>query len=405
MGEMQSSVAVEGTRKPDVAPKAISDAVLAQADVEGRRKPDGAVKEIDKYFAAAVKLKASDLHMKVGQPPLFRVGGTLRPANAPPFTLDQLSALFAEILGSKENRQLEQQGGADFAYSIRGVGRFRVNIFRQRGTLSLAARAVKTELPTIEQLNLPPGIKKIPSLDNGLVLLSGITGSGKSTTLAALIEIINQSQPLHIVTIEDPIEYLYKDEKAIVNQREVGIDVPDFANGLRSVVRQDPDVILVGEMRDAETFEMALMAAETGHLVFGTIHASTAGQTIGRVLDYFPTERHYQIRQLLYFNLRAVIVQKLLQGLRRDIPRVPAVEIMFVNALIKKLIFESEDKKIADAIRTFRHEGMQDFNQSLCDLVKRGLVGEDVAMEASPNPDQLAMNLRGVSFSAGSLSE
>ena len=362
-------------------------------------------KEIDKYFAAAAKLHASDLHMKVGEPPLYRVKGAIVRAKMPPLTLDQLNGLFSEVLGPKERAQMEELGGADFAYSIRHVGRFRVNIFRQRGTLSLAARSVKTKIPTIEQLNLPPGVKKTILFDSGLVLVSGITGSGKSTTLSALIQIINQTQALHIVTIEDPIEYLYTDIKAIINQREVGIDVPDFPNGLRHVVRQDPDVILVGEMRDAETFEMALMAAETGHLVFGTIHSGSAAQTIGRVLDYFPTERHYQIRQLLYFNLRAVVVQKLLKGLREDIPRVPAVELMLVNPLIKKLIFENEDKKIPDVIRSSRQDGMQDFNQSLCDLVKRGLVSEEMALEASPNPDQLAMNLKGIQFSVGSITD
>jgi len=362
-----------------------------------------APKEIDKYFAAAAKLHASDLHMKVGRPPMYRVKGTIVRAEMPPFALDQLNDLFSEILGPKQRAQLEELGGADFAYSIRHIGRFRVNIFRQRGALSLAARAVKTKIPTIEQLNLPPGVKKTILFDSGLVLVSGITGAGKSTTLSALIQIINQTQRLHIVTIEDPIEYLYTDDKAIINQREVGIDVPDFPNGLRHVVRQDPDVILVGEMRDAVTFEMALMAAETGHLVFGTIHSASAAQTIGRVLDYFPTERHYQIRQLLYFNLRAVVVQKLLKGLRQDIPRVPAVELMFVNPYIKKLIFENEDKKIPDTIRASRQEGMQDFNQSLCDLVKRGLVSEEAALEASPNPDQLSMNLKGISFSVGSI--
>jgi twitching motility protein PilT len=362
-------------------------------------------RQIDKYFAAAAKLHASDLHKKVGEPPIYRVKGAIARTKEPPLTLDQLSTLFSELLGPTELAHMDELGGADFAYSIRGVGRFRVNIFRQRGALSLAARAVKTKIPTIEQLNLPPGVKKTVLFDNGLVLVSGITGAGKSTTLSALIQIINETQALHIVTIEDPIEYLYTDARAIINQREVGIDVPDFPNGLRHVVRQDPDVILVGEMRDAETFEMALMAAETGHLVFGTIHSGSAAQTIGRVLDYFPTERHYQIRQLLYFNLRAVVVQKLLKGLRADIPRVPAVELMIVNALIKKLIFDQEDKKIPDVIRSSRQEGMQDFNQSLCDLVKRGLVSEAVALEASPNADQLAMNLKGIQFSVGSITD
>jgi len=361
-------------------------------------------REIDKFFAAAWKNNASDIHLKVGEPPMFRVKGSIMRAKTAPLTYDQVKTILYEMMSEKDKKELDTIGGADFAYSVKGVGRFRVNIFKQRGSLSMAARAVKTEIPTIEQLNLPPGIKVIPTYVSGLVLVAGVTGSGKSTSLAAIIQIINTTEALHIVTIENPIEYLYTDQKAIVNQREVGIDLPDFANGLRHVLRQDPDVILVGEMRDAETFESALMSAETGHLVFGTIHSGSAAQTIGRVLDYFPIERHNQIRQLLYFNLRAVIVQKLLKGLRPDIPRVPAIELMMVNPLIKKLIYENEDKKIPDVIRASRQEGMQDFNQSLCDLVKRGLVAEQHALEASPNPEQLAMNLKGIQFSAGSIS-
>jgi twitching motility protein PilT len=361
-------------------------------------------REIDKFFNAAWKNNASDIHLKVGEPPMFRVKGSIIRAKTPPLTYDQVKSILYEMMSEKDRKELDAIGGADFAYSVKGVGRFRVNIFKQRGSLSMAARAVKTEIPTIEQLNLPPGVKVIPTYESGLVLVAGVTGSGKSTSLAAIIQVINTTEALHIVTIENPIEYLYTDQKAIVNQREVGIDLPDFANGLRHVLRQDPDVILVGEMRDAETFESALMAAETGHLVFGTIHSGSAAQTIGRVLDYFPIERHNQIRQLLYFNLRAVIVQKLLKGLRPDIPRVPAIELMMVNPLIKKLIYENEDKKIPDVIRASRQEGMQDFNQSLCDLVKRGLVAEQTALESSPNPEQLAMNLKGIQFSAGSIS-
>ncbi len=363
-----------------------------------------APREIDKFFAAAWKNNASDIHLKVGEPPMFRVKGSIMRAKTAPLNYEQVRTILYEMMSEKDRKELETIGGADFAYSVKGVGRFRVNIFRQRGSLSMAARAVKTEIPTIEQLNLPPGVKVIPSYESGLVLVAGVTGSGKSTSLAAIIQIINQTEALHIVTIENPIEYLYTDVKAIVNQREVGIDLPDFGNGLRHVLRQDPDVILVGEMRDAETFESALMSAETGHLVFGTIHSGSAAQTIGRVLDYFPIERHNQIRQLLYFNLRAVMVQKLLKGLRPDIPRVPAIELMMVNPLIKKLIYDNEDKKIPDVIRASRQEGMQDFNQSLCDLVKRGLVAEQTALESSPNPEQLAMNLKGINFSAGSIS-
>ncbi|HEY3318881.1 MAG TPA: PilT/PilU family type 4a pilus ATPase [Planctomycetota bacterium] len=361
-------------------------------------------REVDKYFAAAWKNNASDIHLKVGEPPLFRVKGAIYRTKMAPMTYDQLKNMLYEMMDAKDKSNLEQFGGADFAYSIRGLGRFRVNIFRQRGALSMSARAVKTDIPTIEQLNLPPGVKRIPDYDAGLVLVAGVTGSGKSTTLAALIQLINETEPCHIVTLEDPIEYLYTDVKAIINQREIGIDLPDFNNGLRHVVRQDPDVILVGEMRDADTFESALMAAETGHLVFGTIHASSAAQTIGRVLDYFPAVRHSQIRQLMYFNLRAVVVQKLLKGLRPDVPRVPAVELMLINPQIKKLIYTCEDNKIPDVIRSTRQEGNQDFNQSLCDLVKRGMVSEAAAVESSPNPEQLAMMLKGINFSMGSIS-
>lgn len=353
-------------------------------------------KEIDRLFAAVMKTGASDLHLKAGSPPLFRIQGQVVRAKSPPLSADQVRQLVKDLIGPKQEKDIEERGAADFAYGVRGIGRFRVNLFRQRGALSLAARRVQTEIPTIEQLNLPQGVKAVPAFDQGLVLVAGVTGSGKSTTLAATIQTINLTQPVHIVTIEDPIEYLYHDEKGFVNQREVGLDVPNFSDGLRSALREDPDVVLVGEMRDSETIETALMAAETGHLVFGTIHAGSAPQTIGRVLDYFPPDRHHQIRQLLFFNLRAVVVQKLLKGARPQIPRVPAVELMLVNPSIKKLIFEGEDNKISDVIRSSRQEGMQDMNQSLVDLVHRGLITEQIALENSLNPEQLAMNLKGI---------
>jgi twitching motility protein PilT len=355
-------------------------------------------KEVDKYLTAAWKNNASDVHIKVGEPPLFRIRGAVVRAKMPPMMFDQVKAMFDEVMGPQQRKELEEIGGTDFAYSIKGVGRFRLNIFKQRGSLSMAARTVKTEVPTVEQLNLPPSVKVLGGYESGLILVAGVTGAGKSTSLAAIIEIINQNQAVHIVTIENPIEYLYHDKKAFINQREIGIDVPDFHNGLRHVLRQDPDVILVGEMRDAETIEAALLAAETGHLVFGTIHCGSASQSIGRVLDYFPPNRHHQIRQMLYFNLKAVLVQKLLKGLKPEAARIPAVELMLVNAAIKKMIFDNDDKKIPDAIRAGRQEGMQDFNQSLCDLVKRGYVSEADAMETSPNPEQLSMNLKGITL-------
>jgi twitching motility protein PilT len=354
-------------------------------------------KEVEKLFMAMIKHNATDLHLKVGSPPLFRIQGVIvRPRNLPPLNYDQIRVLVDELMGPAQKRNLEESGACDFAHSMKGVGRFRINIFRQRGAISMAARCVQTDIPTLESLHLPPSLRKLAEYDQGLVLVAGITGSGKSTTLAAIIQIVNQTQPVHIVTLEDPIEYLYRDEKAFVNQREIGIDVMDFHEGLRVVVRQDPDVILVGEMRDGETIETALMAAETGHLVFGTLHIGSAPASIGRVLDYFPPDRHFQIRMLLYFNLRAVIVQRLLRGARPDITRVPSVEILFVNAAIKKLIYDQEDQKIGDIIRASRQEGMQDLNQSLVDLVHLGLITEQTALDCSPNPEQLAMNLKGI---------
>ncbi len=367
-------------------------------DVGGAHKETApsSLKEIEKLFMAMAKNDATDLHLKAGAPPLFRIHGTVARAKLPPLSGEQVARLADEIMNERDRKELAEKGAADFAYGLSGAGRFRVNVFRQRGAISVSARRVKTDVPTLEELHLPPALAKIAEYDQGLVLVAGITGSGKSTTLAALIQIINETQPVHIVTIENPIEYLYRDAKAFVNQREVGIDVPDFHTALRYVMRQDPDVILIGEMRDAETFETALMAAETGHLVFGTIHCGSASQAIGRVLDFFPPDHHYQVRQLLYFNLRAVVVQKLLKGATKEVPRVPAVEVMFCNPIVRKLIKENQDGKLPDAIRQGRKDGMQDFNQSLCDLVKAGLITEQTAMENSFNPEQLSMYLKGI---------
>jgi len=360
--------------------------------------PEAQQREIDKLFTASMKTGASDLHLKVGSPPLFRIHGQVVRAKLPPLTLNHIKQLVGDIMGPKEVQALEDVGAADFAHGVKGVGRFRVNVFKQRGAISMAARRVQTDIPTIEQLNLPDGVKIIPTFEQGLCVVAGVTGSGKSTTLASLIEIMNQTQSLHIITIENPIEYLYRDSKSFINQREIGLDCVSFYDGLKYAVRQDPDVILVGEMRDEDTVETALMAAETGHVVFGTVHASNAAGTIGRILDFFPPTKHHQVRQLLFFNLKSIIVQKLLRGARPDVPRVPAVELMLVNPMIKKLIFEGEDNKIPDVIRASREEGMQDINQSLMDLVFRGLITEQVALESSPNPEQLAMNLKGITL-------
>jgi twitching motility protein PilT len=295
---------------------------------------------------------------------------------------------------------LEEAGGADFAHRIgKGEGRFRVNLFKQRGHLGLVARRVNTKIPTFEQLHLPPVIEKLCRYDQGMVILAGVTGSGKSTTLAAMLDYVNQREQVHILTIEDPIEYLFTSKRAVINQREVGIDVRDWSIALKHAVRQDPDVILVGVMRDRETFEAGLDAAETGHLVFCTIHASSAPSTIGRILDLFPADMHPAMRQSLAFNLKAIICQKLLPSIRPGVQRVPANEIMIVNPTIRELLIKADDKKLPDAIRIGFIEGMIDFNEHLRQLVARGDVDEAAAVEVAPNPDALKMALKGIKVS------
>ena len=352
---------------------------------------------LDRLLRLMPKYQASDLHLKVGNPPILRIQGKVRYFEAEGLEGDAIERMLEQILTPAQQEAYARGRDLDFAYSIPKVGRFRINAFRQRGSLSLAVRRVNTEIPTFEQLHLKvDAMKRIADMRQGLVIVAGITGSGKSTTLAAVIEWINTHRRCHIVTIEDPIEYLYRDKKAFVNQREVGIDVESFQAALKSVVRQDPDVILIGEMRDPETFETALTAAETGHLVFGTVHASSVSQTVGRVIDMFPAERERNLRAALRFNLKAVVCQKILPGAREELGLVPVQEILLVNSTVQKLIAEGDDKKLEQIIRGGREEGMQDFNLGLLDLVSRGLISEKTALEVSPNPDQLQMNLKGI---------
>ncbi|MHC4250135.1 MAG: type IV pilus twitching motility protein PilT [Planctomycetota bacterium] len=359
-------------------------------------------REIDKLLFFMHKNNASDLHLKVGSPPIVRVERQVRRLEMPALSGEQIYALVEPIMPERSKKEFEKGGSGDFAYSVAGIGRYRVNVFRQRGSVSVAARRVRYDIPNMQALHLPPGVQQITQFDQGMCIIAGPTGSGKSTTLAAMLDHINHTRRCHILTIEDPIEYLYRDDKAFVNQREVGLDVTDFHAGLRYALREDPDVILVGEMRDYETFEIALQAAETGHLVFGTLHASSAAGSIGRVLDLFPEPRHLQIRRLLAFNLRAVLVQRLLPGATSAAKVVPAVEVMIVNPSIKKLIAESGDNKIPDVVRGARQEGMQDMTESLHELVKSKLVAERTALEVAPNPEALQMLLRGITVGGSS---
>jgi twitching motility protein PilT len=356
--------------------------------------------EINKLFRYVMRQEGSDLHLSADMPPMARIRNVIRHIGPQTIENEELERLVEPILSERSRHLLEEAGGADFAHRIgASEGRFRVNLFKQRGHLSLVARRVSSKIPTFEKLRLPPILEKLSEFDQGMVILAGVTGSGKSTTLAAMLNYINEREAVHILTIEDPIEYLFISKKAVINQREVGIDVPDWSVALKHAVRQDPDVILVGEMRDRETFEAGLNAAETGHLVFCTIHASSAPSTIGRILDLFPADMHPAMRQSLAFNLKAVICQKLLPSIRPGIQRVPANEIMIVNPTIRELLIKAEDKKLPDAIRIGQIEGMVDFGESLRQLVARGDVNEAAAVAVAPNPDALKMALKGIKVS------
>jgi twitching motility protein PilT len=355
--------------------------------------------EVNKLFRAVMKFQASDLHLKVGQPPMMRLRGDIVKLNAPPLTQEDMERLLLPQLKEKHRKILDEEGGVDFSYVIGDDEcRFRVSLFRQRGKLSLVSRRVNTYIPSFQELGLPDTIEKLCNFPDGMIILAGVTGSGKSTTIASMLDYIAEREPLHILTMEDPIEFTFTDKKAYINQREIGLDVLDWHKAMKDAVRQDPDVILVGELRDVETFEAAIRAAETGHLVFGTIHASTAPSTINRILDLFPADLHNAIRQALANNLRGIVAQKLIKGLKK--PRVPTNEIMTNNPIVRKLISEGEDSKLADAIRICYNEGMMDFTENLRQLVDRGDVDKTVALEFAPDPEKLKMALKGIKVSA-----
>ncbi len=358
--------------------------------------------EMENLLRLTAKFNASDLHMKSDAPPYLRISGAIRTLDMPPLSHEKTQGLLFSILSPKQRETLLKEGDVDMAYSVPEVGRFRVNIFRERGKWAAAIRRVNTNIPSFQELNLPAEtMKKIASLTRGLVIVSGVTGSGKSTKLAAIIDYINSTRRCHIVTIEDPIEYLHEDKKAFINQREVGIDVESFSTALKYVVRQDPDVILIGELRDEESVEAGIAAAETGHLVLATLHSSTCAQTFSRLLEFFPAGRQDQIRQGLQFNLKAIISQRLLPCKKEGVKLVPAVEILIVTPIVRKLISEKEDEKITDVIRAGKEQGMQDFTYSLYDLVKRGFLEEEVALAHAPNPEALRMMLSGIMVDEG----
>ena len=359
--------------------------------------------EIDRLFRALVKCKGSDLHLKVGRPPMLRVAGSLQALNRGPIDEDEMDRILYEFMNERNRKILQETGGADFAHIVKVdelIWRFRVNILNQMGRLGLVARKVNNSIPVFEKLFLPQVLEELCKYSQGMVLLAGITGSGKSTTIASMLDWINHRYKKHILTLEDPIEFTFTEDKCLINQREIGQDVCDFMTGMKHAVREDPDIILVGEMRDRETFETAIHAAETGHLVFGTIHASTAPSTIGRILDLFPQNMHRALRSALAFNLKGIVAQKLLPSIKEGVQRVPTCEIMMINPTIRKLILEGEDEKLADAIRIGYEEGMQDFTKSLKDLLDAELIDRETAMEVAPNKEALKMAIKGIEVKA-----
>ncbi|MFM7117042.1 MAG: type IV pilus twitching motility protein PilT [Planctomycetota bacterium] len=359
-------------------------------------------KEVDRYFRALVKMQGSDLHMKVGRPPIIRQHGALKELNRGPIDNEEMCRLLFPMMNEKARTIFDKEGGADFAYVVDVDGvewRFRVNMLQQLGRPGLVARRVNNKIPDFRGLYLPEVMGTLCDFDQGMILLAGVTGSGKSTTIASMLDYINRREAVHILTLEDPIEFVFTEDKALINQREVGIDVKDFSIGMKHAVREDPDIILVGEMRDEETFMTAIHAAETGHLVFGTIHASSAPSTIGRILDLFPEDLHPAIRSAMAFNMKAIVAQKLLPSIKEGVGRVPTCEIMTFNPTIRKLILEGKDEKLADAIRIGEEEGMQDFTKSLKDLVDKELIDRPTAFQVAPNKEALKMRLKGINVS------
>jgi len=360
--------------------------------------------ELNDILKVAIKGGASDIHLKSGLPPMFRVDGALVPLkNGERVMPDELQQMAFSIMSPAQQERFDETREADLAYGIAGLGRFRVNVFQQRGTIGIVFRVIPFGVKTAEQLHLPKIIEKISHEQRGLVLVTGTTGSGKSTTLAAMIEQINTDRTCHIMTIEDPIEFLIRDRRSIVNQREIGVDTHSFSNALRAALRQDPDVVLVGEMRDFETIETALTAAETGHLVMSTLHTLDATETINRIISVFPPYQQKQVRLQLATILKAVISQRLVP--RADGKgRVPALEVLVSTGFVRECIGDKDrTKEIPEVIsKGYTTYGMQTFDQSLMSLVKDNLVTYEEALKHVSNPDDFALRFRGIASTSDS---
>ncbi|ODA32758.1 type IV pilus twitching motility protein PilT [Planctopirus hydrillae] len=361
----------------------------------------GVIKDfpINKLFRAMIDLGGSDLHLQVGKPAILRIKGALKPLDMPPITEEQMKELCWPLMDERNKDIFMNTGGADYAHVVEHKGepwRFRVNLFIQTGKVGMVSRKIERSIPNFEGLYLPAIMEELCKYDQGMVLLAGVTGSGKSTTIASMLDWINHNYGKHILTIEDPVEFVYTADKSLINQREIGPDVSDFHTAMKHAVRQDPDIMLVGELRDRDTFETAIHAAETGHLVYGTIHASSAPSTIGRILDLFPQSMHSAIRSSMGFNMKAIVAQKLLPTIRDKPKRVPICEVMLFNGTVRKLILEEQDEKLPAAIRIGKAEGMQQFNDSLYHFITKEFVSRAEAFEISPNVEELKMMLKGI---------
>ncbi|MGQ9455206.1 MAG: type IV pilus twitching motility protein PilT [Armatimonadota bacterium] len=348
---------------------------------------------IDDLLREATERGASDLHLTVGLPPVVRIDGALTHLNYQPLSPGDTQRLIYDILTTDQVQHFEAVHELDFSYGVRGVGRFRVNVYKQRGSVGAALRSIPDRIPTYEQLNLPSVLRELSRRTSGLILVTGPTGSGKSTTIACMIDTINAERPVHIMTIEDPIEYLHRHKKGMVNQRELGTDTDSFANALRAVLREDPDVILIGEMRDLETIQAALTLSETGHLVFGTLHTRNAPQTIDRVIDVFPPHQQEQIRVQLSNTLEAVIAQQLMPRIGGG--RIVALEILVATSAVRNLIREGKTHQIYSAIETGAQYGMLTMDKSLASLYRNGIISLEEAEARSIDKENLRRFLEG----------